>query len=234
MARLPLKKPKGLVRSGLIAEYRFTEGAGSTSVVDYSGRGHTGTLLATTGAPTWNTYGLDFDGGDGVSFTNSTYWDFTSGFSMVAVVCCSSDHFGAILSRRLFDADKQGFYLAKQSGTPNGYQMTHYNTAGNAKSGTNTVSANGTWNVITGWYDGTNIDLYVNKSGGISTGSGTHQPCAAQNPTAGKYSYTNATFLVGSLAYVAVYNRALTSGEITQNYNYLKSYCKNRKGISIV
>src|SRR5918995_1237038 len=56
-----------IVTAGLIAKWRFDDGAGQV-LTDYSGNGHHGTLGATTGAdaadPTWTAQGLSFDGGD--------------------------------------------------------------------------------------------------------------------------------------------------------------------------
>ena len=59
-----------IVTAGLIAEWRFDNGAGQV-LTDYSGNGRHGTLGATSGAaaddPTWTAQGLSFDGGDFVS-----------------------------------------------------------------------------------------------------------------------------------------------------------------------
>jgi hypothetical protein len=58
-----------IVQDGLIAEWRFDDGAGQV-LTDYTGNGHHGQLGATSGAdaadPTWTAQGLSFDGGDRV------------------------------------------------------------------------------------------------------------------------------------------------------------------------
>jgi chitodextrinase len=58
-----------IVTAGLIAEWRFDQGAGQV-LTDYSGQGHHGQLGSTTGTdaadPTWTAQGLSFDGGDRV------------------------------------------------------------------------------------------------------------------------------------------------------------------------
>jgi Fibronectin type III domain len=54
-----------IVTAGLIAEWRFDDGAG-TQLTDYSGNGRHGTLGSTTATPTWTATGLSFDGGDHV------------------------------------------------------------------------------------------------------------------------------------------------------------------------
>ena len=56
----------GIVQAGLLAEWRFDDGAGTT-LTDYSGNGHHGTFGAGGAAPTWTPAGLSFDGGDYVS-----------------------------------------------------------------------------------------------------------------------------------------------------------------------
>lgn len=62
-------KTLSIIRNGLVAEWRFDEGAGQV-LTDYSGNGHHGQLGSTTGAdaadPTWIAQGLSFDGGDRV------------------------------------------------------------------------------------------------------------------------------------------------------------------------
>lgn len=52
--------------SGLLAEYRFADGSGTT-LTDHSGNGNHGTLGAAGAAPTWAATGLTFDGGDRVT-----------------------------------------------------------------------------------------------------------------------------------------------------------------------
>ena len=56
-----------IVQDGLIAEWRFDEGAGQV-LTDHAGNGHHGQLGSTAGAdaadPTWTAQGLSFDGGD--------------------------------------------------------------------------------------------------------------------------------------------------------------------------
>jgi hypothetical protein len=58
---------QAIVAAGLIAEWRFDQGAGQV-LTDQTGNGHHGQLGSTTGAdaadPTWTAQGLSFDGGD--------------------------------------------------------------------------------------------------------------------------------------------------------------------------
>ena len=61
--------PPGIVQDGLVAEWRFDDGSGTT-LTDYSGNGRHGELQGGTETPTWTAQGLSFDGGDGV-FLNS-------------------------------------------------------------------------------------------------------------------------------------------------------------------
>lgn len=60
---------QAIVTAGLVAEWRFDDGAGQV-LTDFSGNGHHGQLGATSGAeasdPTWVAQGLSFDGDDRV------------------------------------------------------------------------------------------------------------------------------------------------------------------------
>lgn len=62
----PGAAPPSIVQDGLVAEWRFDDGAGQT-LTDHKGGFH-GTLGASAGAaaddPTWTAQGLSFDGGD--------------------------------------------------------------------------------------------------------------------------------------------------------------------------
>jgi hypothetical protein len=57
----------GIVQDGLVAEWRFDEGAGQV-LTDHTANGHQGRLGSATGTdaadPTWTAQGLSFDGGD--------------------------------------------------------------------------------------------------------------------------------------------------------------------------
>lgn len=70
--------PPLIVQDGLMAEWRFDDGAGQV-LTDYRG-GHHGQLGSTTGPdandPTWTAQGLSFDGSN--DFVYTTDWEFPS------------------------------------------------------------------------------------------------------------------------------------------------------------
>lgn len=83
----------------------------------------------------------------------------------------------------------------------------------------------GTWYHYVGTYDGTNITLYVNgvqfsqtAYTGTPTSGGTVRIARRWDSTA-----TSSNFTDGPIPIARIYNRALTSTEVLQNYNALKN-----------
>ena len=96
-------------------------------------------------------------------------------------------------------------------------------TAGGAtRSGRTSTLTQDVWYNFTGVYDGINITTYLNSTqrslvattGTISTDSGSFY--IAQYPGVGAY------YFPGGVAAVKIYNKALSSTEVTQNYNALR------------
>jgi hypothetical protein len=105
------------------------------------------------------------------------------------------------------------------------------NTTGNLQSGfynggwqvtpSYTLTANA-WYQIVGTYDGTTNKLYVNNSL-VQSGSYTGTPATSQGGIRLMRRWDNAEYWGGRLSVVKIYNRALSSIEIGQNYNALRS-----------
>jgi hypothetical protein len=80
----------------------------------------------------------------------------------------------------------------------------------------------GTWRHITGTNDGANSILYIDgiQSGLARTaaGIGDSQP----NINIGRWSFSNNRYLNGNVQGLMIYNRALSSQEVLQNYNATK------------
>lgn len=80
----------------------------------------------------------------------------------------------------------------------------------------------GTWRHITGTNDGANSILYIDgiQSGLARTaaGIGDSQP----NINIGRWSFSNIRYLNGNVQGLMIYNRALSSQEVLQNYNATK------------
>jgi hypothetical protein len=76
----------------------------------------------------------------------------------------------------------------------------------------------GTWTHFCGVFDGANVLIYVNQGRTESvTGTATAGPTddSADVPRIACYSNASTTCFTGSLAHVAIFNRALTTGEMT-------------------
>jgi hypothetical protein len=93
-----------IVAAGLIAEWRFDQGAGQT-LTDYSGNGHHGRLGSTAGSdaddPTWGSSParLIFDGGDGVTipaFASPT----TQSYLAIAKFLSATQDFGMLCANQ--------------------------------------------------------------------------------------------------------------------------------------
>jgi hypothetical protein len=224
----------GLVRSGLVAEYRFNEGSGQI-LYDYSGNNNHGTLGSTTGADTNDpTYA-----GGGASFTTDDYivgpttLKYSSFTFQIAINNAGGDAYQAIIadSTGTTATGKAGYFLRKTD-TSKRYQFRIYDAAGNEQNSGITGLTNGTWGLLTGTFDGTTIKSFLGATLADSVAcTGITQ--SSQALYIGRYSYTTAGYFGGSIAYLAIYNRALTQAEITQNYNYLKSYLLRERGIAL-
>ena len=85
------------------------------------------------------------------------------------------------------------------------------------------VLSNGVWMNVAATYDGTTPLIYVN---GVSQtlGSETATAAGAANKCyIGRTAYSTPYYFDGKMANVKIYNRALTSTEVVQNYNATKS-----------
>ena len=233
MVHIALLKPR-LIRRGLVAEYRFDERGGQT-LIDHSGLGNHGTLGSTTGAdtndPTWTGQGASFTTDDYiVGPTTLKYSSFTV---QIAINNEGGDAYQAIIADSSGTAatGKAGYFLRKTS-TSKQYQFRIYDAAGDQQNSDITGPTNGTWGLLTGTFDGTTIKSFL----GATLADSVACTGITQSPQAlyiGRYSYTTGGYFGGSIAYLAIYNRALTQAEITQNYNYLKGYLLRERGISL-
>ena len=76
---------------------------------------------------------------------------------------------------------------------------------------------------VAGTYDGTTPLIYVNGVSQTLTGEVTAAAGAANRCYIGRTAYSNPFYFDGKIANVKIYNRALTSTEVVQNYNALKN-----------
>jgi hypothetical protein len=222
--RLPYFVRTGLVRSGLVAEYRFNEGSGQI-LYDYSGNNNHGTLGSTTGSDTNDpTYT-----GQGALCTTDDYFTGLTGL-------------GANAAQTLMIVLNFN-HLASVNGTHTGIcssLMQHsannriYISGQNDFFDTTALITAGVWNCLTFTSSGstTTAALKVgltNVACTQQTGDTNEIPALTQiGCKSGVGAYMDGTF-----AYFIIYNRVLAQAEITQNYNYLKGYLLRERGISI-
>jgi hypothetical protein len=237
MVHIALLKSRGIIKRGLVAEYRFDEKGGQT-LIDHSGLGNHGTLGSTTGAdtndPTYTGQGASFTTDDYIAGTNIQN---LSSYTIIAVTSPSSvSGWGCICGKNTGSsagAGKSGFFLRRGGGDLN---LQQYDSNGDLCSATKTNALSvSSWCMAIGVCDGINVYCGIAKSPLVksSTSMGTVAPNNTLNIRVGAYAYTESIFWEGSVAYLAMWNRALTQAEISQNYAYLKSYLLRERGISI-
>ena len=125
-----------------------------------------------------------------------------------------------------YDGSAEGFYLRLVSTNPGSLNVgTYTNAGGNFGATSSTVLTTGTWYNIVGQYTGTAWNIYLNGTLNTTFTSATGPQISSAPISIGAASISGAydRFLNGNIANVQVYNRALSSTEVLQNYNALKT-----------
>ncbi len=197
--------------TSLIAAYSFNEGTG-TSLVDRSGRGHTGTI---SGAA-WSAQGkfggaLSFDGvNDWVTVSDTAALDLTTGMTLEAWVLPSSlTTWRTVLMKERTGGLSYALYGSGDTSRASGYVRVGSDIDVTAPS----ALALNTWSHLAVTYDGTTERLFVNgvqvatraASGAITTSTGALR-------IGGNSIWTE--FFQGRIDEIRIYNRALTAAEI--------------------
>jgi len=211
--------PENIVTNGLIlnldsGKSNSYSGVGNT-IYDLSGFGNTGTL---TNGPTFsglNGGAIVFDGVDdyvissvnsGISGTASRSICAWAKFNNISssVVCGIGD---AAVDNNLFELQA---YQNKMIGHPFGSAIF-----------SQTTLSTGVWYFAAYTYDGTACKLYLN---GILEASENRVLTTINTPfSIGKKGFNLNSNMNGSISNAQLYNRALTSQEVLQNYNATKS-----------
>ena len=191
--------------------------SGSTTWRDLSGNNNSGSLV---NGPTYsniNGGSIVLDGSDDyVTFGNVAALNFTTPFSIGCWFRASSTQpsiDSAIMGN--INGTYTGYMLWYNNNTVDFY----FNGAIRANS-TTSILAN-TWYNVVGVWTGTTAILYLN---GVLDASGTYStPPSNGNPlfTIGQYQISRN--FAGNVSICTVYNRALTTQEILQNYNATKT-----------
>ena len=206
--------------TGLVAAYSFNEGTGST-LVDRSGRGHTGTISGAT----WSTPGkfggaLSFDGvNDWVTVGDTAALDLTTGMTLEAWVQPSSlGGWRNVIIKERANGETYNLYAHTDSNTPAVF-IVNASAPGTPLDamGTSTIQLN-SWTHLAATYDGTSLRLYVN---GVLVG--TRATGGAMLTSTGVLRIGGngiwGEFFQGRIDEIRVYNRALTLAEIQADMN---------------
>ncbi len=216
---------QNLLPSGLVAGYRFNEGAGTTTA-DLSGNAITGTLR---NGPTWTTGqyggGLNFAGTSYVDLGSPAFLQLTGSMTLTAWIRISTNpgDDGAIVAK----LGAAGWQLKTTPDTGQrtlGIQISSSTGSTIQRYGSTVLSA-ATWYHVAGVYDAAARTLSVYLNGVLDNGalSGT-VPASQYNDTLnvniGQRTGNPGVFnFLGVIDEVHVFNRALSAAEIQTDKN---------------
>jgi hypothetical protein len=215
-----------IVQDGLVAEWRFNEGAGQV-LTDYTGNGHDGQLGSTSGVdtndPAWSAEGLVFTA------------------AQSDIVVCDTVGMSGGAARTVLAAVKTdastNFGVEWAGSGPNFTRYTLRNSGGNLRlevAGAGYTSSlglsAGSWHFVGVTQSGSNLNTAVLYRDGGSEAVPTSQVIDTQgNFQFGKYS---SLFAGMTGAYCLAYNRALSAEEVEQNRQVLTTILAAR-GITL-
>ncbi len=197
--------------AGLVGAWNFDETSGD-SVLDASGKKHTGTLQGATRTTGIYGRGLQFDGvDDWVTIADSASLDLTTGMTLEAWV--KPEELGTtwrtILVKEQSDQLAYALYANTEAGKPSGHVFT---SADNGVTGPDSLPA-GAWSHVATTWDGTTSRLFVNGEEVASRPlSGTAVVSGGALRIGGNAIW--AEWFKGSIDEVRVYNRALTPAQL--------------------
>lgn len=207
--------------SGCIAYYRLDDASG-TSAADATGSGNTGTL---TNSPTWTTGQIN--GALSFATASTQYVDLGTGINPAAISYTAwikatsfPNSYNCVLARSdagvnytamlIKSTGKLAFYVGNSAPT----HVSSYDGVGS-----NTLST-GTWYFIALTFDSTSgLKGYVNASLDSSSGSAFATDTSAISTYIGGQPATAGRYFNGIIDEVGIWNRALTSTEVSDLYN---------------
>lgn len=198
---------------GLVAEWHFDEGSGTT-VTDSSGNGNDGTIHGATWTTGVSGTALTFDGVDDCtecSLNSALANDLTIELWMKSNYQSSNQDD----QRRMLDlgtSSSRGFQLCIDS---EGFLLIDNTGGPDSEAPTSSLYNDGNWHHVAGVREGSNYHLYVDGIYKTSTGG-----------TIPSYNYAyiakiaeNWGYFEGTIDEVKIYNRALASDEIKNHYD---------------
>ena len=224
----PIDPNLNIIRDGLIiwddVLFQTSYPSSGTTLFDLSGNNYDGTLVNGVGYDSANGGSLEFDGiNDYVDFGNSV----TNGQIDISVSlwCYVYGQAGAQFLIQKYDANttRNGYFLY-YSGTTNKFGADGRESAAQyiSNPSANTFSANNWYNVVF-TKSANNWRLYVNNvlEANNFPGNGITPFTNNQLFTMGSLP-SNSLYGKSKIAQMAIYNRALSSTEVTHNFNTTK------------
>ena len=232
--------PPGIVQDGLVAEWRFDDGAGQ-QVTDYSGNGFHATLgqdgTVEGGEPTWASYGVDcvLNASRNWIATSSTLG--ISGGAARTVICVAQishtlgPQGGGFGSWAGSGTAGERWWFAPQVNSPD--VLAIITAGGQHLFTTLSPMPDQTWMFLACSMAGANINTCIGYRDGASEAATTNVALSTTGnfeiQSRGNSSGGNTW---GKVAYQLVYNRALSAVEIEQNRQALKTILAGR-GITL-
>lgn len=189
--------------AGNTASYSGT----GTTWTDLTGNGYNGTLVNGVGYSSLNGGSLSFDGTDDIVNLSNVATTNTFTLNMWIYPIPSSDVYGALFTQASFAGI---FYLGGSK------KITYYTTPTDRV--TTAVLIENRWNNVVIINNGGNVSFYINSALDASTFS------SVNGFTAGMIGNDNfSENFKGNISIINLYNRVLSSTEILQNYNAIRS-----------
>ncbi|MEO8427268.1 MAG: LamG-like jellyroll fold domain-containing protein [Verrucomicrobiota bacterium] len=194
--------------SGLVGYWKLDDAFGTTAT-DSSGSGNPGTL---NNGPLWTSgktgSALSFDGVDDyVNVNNTSSLNPGTQLTLSAwIKPTSTSTSGEIISKE--NNVNNQYYLRLQGGG-----KIRFTVAGATLNGTTTLSPN-TWNLITGTYDGSSMNLYINGFLDATSPATLSMADNGLNVRLGARQYATPVVFHGLIDDVRIYNRALSLAEV--------------------
>jgi len=226
------RPPPSTLLNGLVGLWHLDEKSGATVVMDSSGNHNDGTLFQLDPATAWVTGGQV---GNALAVEGQGYVEVLLSDSIASIVSevtisawvyldgpiSAADEYGTALSRQTGTALNQYYHLGlyKADAEPSLF-IAPFRDGTPAHPFTSTVGPK-TWTHLAGTYDGTTAILYVGGTPvAMSPISGTFPADQTTLILGGNRNNQTVTELFpGRLDEVALYNRALTAGEIQRLAN---------------
>lgn len=219
-----------VIQEGLVAEWRFDEGAGQV-LTDYTGHGHHGRLGATTGAdtadPVWTAQGLSFDGGD---FVECDTVGISGGAPRTLVCVVRPGAGGGWAVKWNADGSLQRWCIKNDTLSGNVLRM-EYNAGGYTSS---LEVAAEQWNFVAVTKSGASSNTEIAYVNGLAEAITTDRTLnTSGNLRWGESgNVSNPSGEVCAFAYGLVYDRALSPAEVAVNRAALKALLASR-GITL-